>query len=122
MALLSRRRRHDSTPQYARALPSVTDRNWQILGASDFRGSDAADILWRNTETGENMIWVMEGSTVVERVTIESLETNWYFRGMGDFNGDRMTDIAWSHSGTGETKLWLMNGSVVQGEKSLGNL
>ena len=45
-------------------LPSVNypaggDASW--IGVADFNGDGNPDILWRNSETGQNMLWFMDG-------------------------------------------------------------
>ncbi len=42
-------------------LPTVADQNWKIVGTADFNGDGKPDILWRNTQTGDNVVWYMTG-------------------------------------------------------------
>ena len=44
--------------------------NVEVQGVNDFTGDGKADILWRNTSTGNTVISRMEGHLVAEWVTI----------------------------------------------------
>jgi hypothetical protein len=44
------------------ALPQVPN-NWAIEGLSDFNGDGKADILWRDSASGQWSIWTMNGVT-----------------------------------------------------------
>lgn len=47
------------------------------------------DILWRNTSTGENYVWYMDGVTLIGSAQINTVpDTDWQIVGIGDFNGD----------------------------------
>jgi hypothetical protein len=46
-------------------IPTVLDSNWQVVGVRDFNGDGKADILWRNMSTGENVIWLMDGTSML---------------------------------------------------------
>ena len=35
---------------------TVADQNWQVAGVGDFDGDGKADILWRNSATGQNYL------------------------------------------------------------------
>jgi len=48
------------------------DTNKQIQGAGDFNSDGSPDLLWRNFATGENEIWLMEGTS---RTSIVPLPT-----------------------------------------------
>ena len=40
---------------------TVADPTGQIVGTADFNNDGKPDILWRNTATGENYVWYMDG-------------------------------------------------------------
>jgi hypothetical protein len=46
-------------------IATVSDLNWQVVAVRDFNGDGKADILWRNMSTGENAIWLMEGTSML---------------------------------------------------------
>jgi hypothetical protein len=37
--------------------------NFQVAGVADFDGDGKADILWRNSTSGTNVLWRMDGGT-----------------------------------------------------------
>src|SRR5437016_967816 len=45
-------------------LRSVADLSWTVAGIGDFDGDAKVDILWRNTSTGENYIYFMDGTAI----------------------------------------------------------
>src|SRR5438552_19176810 len=45
-------------------LRTVGDQAWQVKGIGDFDGDGKADILWRNTVTGEDYAYLMNGPTI----------------------------------------------------------
>src|SRR5213595_2689800 len=84
---------------------------WQVQGVGDFDGDGKADILWRNTSTGENYIYLMNGLTIARPGSINSVSDQaWQVKGIGDFDGDGKADILWRNISTGENYIWLMNG------------
>ena len=82
---------------------------------SDFSGDGKADILWRNYATGQNSVWVMNGTSYTSEAALMTVsDTNWEIAGTGDFNGDEKTDILWRYYGTGPAQgynvVWYMDG------------
>src|SRR5438876_1017497 len=84
---------------------------------ADFNGDGKADILWRNSSTGENYVWLMNGTTITGKGSVRTEpDQNWKVAGVGDFNGDGTADILWRYSSTGENYVYLMNGTTITGE------
>jgi hypothetical protein len=101
-------------------LRQVADQNWQIVGIGDFDGDGKADILWRNLSTGENYIYLMNGTSIAGEGYLRTVaDRNWQVVGVGDFNGDGRADVLWRNSSTGENYMYLMNGISIAGEGHL---
>src|SRR5205823_2959991 len=80
----------------------------------DFSGSGKSDILWRNSSTGQNVLWLMNGATVASAPALPTVaDLNWIIAGAGDFSGDGKADILWHDTVTGQNQVWLMNGGTV---------
>jgi hypothetical protein len=118
---------------------SVSDSNWQIAlndrgtqspprrsGGADFNGDGKSDILWRNYATGENSVWLMDGTNLTSGVSLTRVDDlNWRISGTGDFNSDGKTDLIWRNYATGQNSVWLMDGTrLISGEllTSVGEL
>src|SRR5947207_2151516 len=92
----------------------------QVKGIGDFDGDRKADILWRNSSTGENYIYVMNGLTIASEGYLRTVvDQAWQVKGVGDFDGDGKADILWRNTVTGEDYAYFMNGSVIASEGSL---
>src|SRR6266850_1019837 len=95
-------------------LRTVADQNWQVAGVGNFDGNASpatADILWRNQVTGENYIYLMNGTTFSSEGYIRAVpDLNWKVVGIGDFDGDGRSDILWRNKATGENYIYPMQG------------
>ena len=103
-------------------MPANSDNNWKIMAAADFDNDGMADLLWRNSVTGENSIWLMNGTNRISTVALDTVQDlNWMIVGAADFNRDGKLELLWSNPATGESALWYMNGTVHAGGVHAGN-
>jgi peptidyl-Asp metalloendopeptidase len=96
----------------ATVVPFVAARN-------DFNGDHRSDVLWRNSGSGVNTIWLSARSTTKQVVTTVA---NSAFKvvGTGDFNGDGAVDILWRNASTGVNTIWRSgNSSTTQAVSSV---
>ena len=101
------------TEGYAR---TVADQNWQVAGIGDFDGDGKADVLWRNSSTGENYVYLMNGKDIAGEGYIRTVaDQHWKVAGVGDFDGDGKADIVWRNVFTGQNYLYPMDGLAILG-------
>ncbi len=97
----------------------IPDANWQIRGAGDFDGNGQTDWVWRNSVTGQNSIWFLNGVQPLSGPLIDSRSGPWQIQAAGDFNSDGKADIVWRNPTTGENDVWFMDGTAVIGTAPL---
>ena len=79
-----------------------------ILG--DFDGDRHADIFWRQTVTGHNTGWLMNGAVAIDSHSLPMVPNmNWEIKGIGDLDASSKADVIWRNKVTGENIFWMLN-------------
>jgi len=86
-------------------LPMVPDTDCTIAVVDNFSGDQKADILWRNSASGELYVWLMNGTKVAERGSLYTVPIDWQIVAVGDVYGEGMADVVWRNATTGEDYL-----------------
>src|SRR2546429_316262 len=94
-----------------------------VCAPMDFDADCKSDIAWRNSATGQNSLWLMNGLTIAAEGFITILaDQAWQVKGIGDFDGNGKADILWRNLSTGENTIWLMNGLTIAAQGSINFL
>jgi hypothetical protein len=83
--------------------------DWQIYGFGRFNVGNKSDIIIRNLHTGEVRVWLMNGMTVGQVVSLVTPPSGWLLKAVGDFNGDGYTDLLFQNMNNNATRVWLNN-------------
>jgi hypothetical protein len=86
---------------------------------ADMNADGKPDLVWRNTTTGQVVVWYMDGvnrttSAVLWPATNAS-DAAWIPMAGGDFNADGKPDLVWRNSTTGRVVVWFMDGATRTG-------
>ena len=79
----------------------------------DLNFDGKADILWRNSSTGQNWVYLMNADQIDQSLGINTVSTAWQIVGNGDYDNDDDADILWRNSSTGENWMYLMDGALI---------
>ena len=91
------------------------------VNSHDFNDDCESDVLWYNTTSGQAVVWLVSGTSVIGGGSPGSAASPWTVAGTGDFNGDGMRDILWYNTGSGQQVVWLINSATVIGGGSPGS-
>src|SRR5207253_9976985 len=89
----------------------------------DFDRDGKADMFWRNTATGENIVWLMNGATVAFSAFLPTIaDTNWDVAGVGegDMFGNQKAEVIWRNRVTLQNAVWVMNGAMLASASLIG--
>src|SRR5262245_15709035 len=90
--------------------------------AYDFDRNGISDLLWRDTQTGDLAIWLMDGTAKASKTFVfPRVDPPWQIAGVGDFDGDGKADLVWRNTQSGGVAEWLMDGTTVKAWSSLSS-
>ena len=100
---------------------SVDPKLWKLVGTGNFDGIGSDDILWRNNQSGQIFIWLLNGTQVIGTGSPGHIGQVWQIAGIGDFDGDGRSDILYRNQApSGLVFMWLIAGTEVAGGGSVG--
>lgn len=89
---------------------------------TDIDGDGKADLVWRNTSTGDVAIWLMKGEQIVSSDFPARVPLEWQIAGIGDVTADGQADVIWRHNTNGEVAVWEMKGLAIRSVKFPGSI
>lgn len=93
-------------------LKPPADTNWTAAAVGDCNLDGFADLFWRNRKTGENSVWILRGTNVLQELTVDhEPDLGFELIGTGRFTRTGHLDLIWRHR-NGTCVLWLMQGST----------
>ena len=96
------------------ALPTVAGPAWHLATTGDFDGDSRTDLLWRNGSTGQNAVWLMDGTTIGSAALLPAVpDSSWQPVAAGDLDGDSREDLVWRQASTGAGAVWFLDGATV---------
>ncbi|NDJ19597.1 FG-GAP-like repeat-containing protein [Myxacorys almedinensis] len=117
----------DKTERSQSVTLGTVDLAWNIQGVGDFDGAASPlesrdrslDLLWRNEQTGENVLWLLNGTEFKQAVSLPSNSLDWQIVSTADLNADGNLDLLWHHPTTGATTQWFLDQGSFTREEAL---
>ena len=82
---------------------------WMLSGVGSFNGDAYTDLVWRNTSTGQTLIWLMNSTgTILGTRNLGNVPLSYELRLVGDFNNDGVDDLLWFQPSNGTVVQYLM--------------
>jgi len=66
-----------TTLQGGALVNTVADLNWVVEGTGDYNGDGKSDVLWRHRVSGNNQVWMMNGTTLSSTGNLPTVDLGW---------------------------------------------
>jgi hypothetical protein len=96
------------------------ESGWGVAAVGNFDNDGLTDdLVWRNSQSGEAMIWLMEGTNRLSATDLPTIDTRWELVGAADYDGDYIdNDLIWHNTLNGSISIWSMNGTAVANSRT----
>ena len=85
----------------------MADLTWQLVASADVDRDGAPDLIWRNTQTGANVVWYLNGTTIVGAANLPAVaDLTWQLVAAQDVNQDGRLDLIWRNTVSGANVVW----------------
>lgn len=92
------------------AIPTPPPVLSPLRSAADFAGDRATDLVWRNSNSSDVILWNFgPGAGLITVQDFGIVGTDWRIQAQADFTGDLKADILWRHASSGSVYLWGSN-------------
>lgn len=88
----------------------VVGTGFSLVDTADFNGDQNEDLVWTNLTTGNSQIWLLDGTSVLNVVTLAD-NPGFTLSGVTDFDGDQAPDLLWRDPVGGTAQIWLLDGT-----------
>ncbi|MCA9455478.1 MAG: FG-GAP repeat protein, partial [Nitrospira sp.] len=102
--------------------PGNVSPDLQIAGVGDVNGDGKADLIWRNTNSGDVAVWLLNGTSIASSGIVDRLPSQWQIAQVGDADGDGKADVIWYNTTSGAVVCWLLNGLTIASEAFPGTV
>ena len=86
---------------------------WIVGATGDIDGDGSTDIVWRNTDSGEVVLWFMNGNRVSKETNLlqpgVSVGVDWKIVGFSNADNQRGNDLLWRNSNTNQLAIWTLS-------------
>ncbi len=91
------------------------------VAPGDLNADGLSDLLFRKDNSGDLVIWRMNGIKLASPAYLGVVTPDWKVAGTSDFNSDENSDILWQND-NGDLGVWYMNGIVPTSTGNLGSV
>ena len=86
--------------------------DWAIAAVVDWDKDGTADLVWRNQQAGQAVVWFMggdDGTILRDYQSLQNVPSEWEIAAVTDWNQDGTQDLIWRTSQGSQSVVWLMD-------------
>jgi hypothetical protein len=96
--------------------------DWQFVGRRPFYGSDAGDMLLRNSTTGGFEVYDIANNNITGAAFLGTVGMDWQVMGFGNFSSRGETDMILRNVNTGAVEVYDISNNQISGAALMGSV